>query len=407
MRRFALVAIIGVVITACSVLPLANQTTVTPTVIQALSTFTPLIVESETPSQQNIPTYMKDCLEPKISIPTGFLAEGKIIINNYSFSDIDRLEAISSGSTINSILFNKAPLFASVSTDGRLLAFSVLQQGYVNQPTTSVEILSVDGTLINLLPEKDEWGGMLYWLDDSNLVFTKNDAMNIINVISGAETHLDYSSPEYSTYIHTLPVYDPSLTRVIFQQVGVFNQIDLVLRNLQTGEDLWRRQNIGAALWYLQPSWSPDGQKVVIGLFSPPLLVILDKDGQHEQEILLPSSGGYVELYQTTWSPNQRYIAFWLGGSLTVFDTRSQTLIDYCLPPSDALNSHIYWSPNSQQIVINIANVSDQEPGRIVAVDIPTGRAIQNRISLYCCRMDDNFPVKMGLFVCQIFYNRW
>jgi Tol biopolymer transport system component len=95
----------------------------------------------------------------------------------------------------------------------------------------------------------------------------------------------------------------------------------------------------------------------------------------------------YITLY--TWSPDGRYIAFWVATNipadayvlddmqLAVLDTVSQQVTLYCIK-GNIINPGVYpwgivWSPNSQQLMLE--NLLEQAP--FVLVDIAQNFAAQ------------------------------
>ncbi|MGB8213562.1 MAG: hypothetical protein WCE68_08390, partial [Anaerolineales bacterium] len=61
------------------------------------------------------------------------------------------------------------------------------------------------------------------------------------------------------------------------------------------------------------------------------------------------------------------------AGSLTVFDTVTETATDYCLPSDDAISTQPHWSPDSQQIVFEL----EGDPEYVVVADIQKKRAVE------------------------------
>jgi Tol biopolymer transport system component len=93
----------------------------------------------------------------------------------------------------------------------------------------------------------------------------------------------------------------------------------------------------------------------------------------------------YIPSYN--WSPDGRYIAFWLipeskkpdSANLAVLDTTNLEVVNYCLPGTIKWYGDLppIWSPNSQQLVMEAEDREDANHNLVILVDIATGWAAQ------------------------------
>jgi Tol biopolymer transport system component len=162
----------------------------------------------------------------------------------------------------------------------------------------------------------------------------------------------------------------------------------LVLWDLETSQELWRLK-IDGYLLHSRPQWSPDGTRFAIGippeLYGPVFeLLVVDRDGQAKQLTHLEEAGFEYDtrIYHATWSPDERYIAFWLvdyltgSGTLAVYDTETETVTDYCIPLGNPLSFPPYWSPDSKQLVFD-SSADFYGPYQVVVLDIVENRAVE------------------------------
>jgi hypothetical protein len=333
--------------------------------------------QTKTPASQQVSGYQRTCLEVETTIPLGFLSKGAIIL----YRDDGVYSLTAEGFNLH-FVSNNDQYPKVISPDGKWLALETNKKGTDGQITSFLEILSSDGLQHELIPFGQQWKIPFYWLDSKRMIiFTGQYRMVVIDVFTNQTTELDYSSPEFSINPSTIPRYDPMLTRMVFQRLEQYGTASLVLWDLQAGREVWQTE-IRNYYYWMVPQWTADGNQFAVG-FPPGLdsnsiyqLFIIDRDGRYEQVTNFHNPRS--EIYGTQWSPNERYIAFWYGNSLTIYDTLTELSTDYCLPTDMAVSSQLYWSPDSQQIVFNLENEPDLDAyGRVVVVDVQQKKAVQ------------------------------
>ncbi len=119
-----------------------------------------------------------------------------------------------------------------------------------------------------------------------------------------------------------LPRFSPDGTQILFSEVSLPGHVQSYLVPTEGGRP--QRLLPDDPGQQGDPSWSPDGRKVVfdIGDINPSHEIrILDLDSR--QVITVPGSSG---LYSARWSPDGRYIAALVNGqeNLTIFDFETQ-----------------------------------------------------------------------------------
>jgi hypothetical protein len=398
LQRTFLIAF-AMAITGCSNAISTNNASLTPTQVET----TLLAAESNTPVHTDTPTntplpsstntrppyfgYEQNCITVEDTIPSGFLSEGSIILTIQDGAGNDQLFALDTVENKLRLLSEERGYIINISPDGKWLAWDI-DKDFNNQTATALEVLSANGQVLSTIPYNEgDWGsGPLYWMENSWVAFDLHQiSQTFVNVFTGQIVQRDYSSRELSIYNMTFPFYAAGLTRAVFQRDILGQYVSMVLRDMESGKDLWKAE-IGSGLWIIRPQWTPDSSRFVVGIpqdvyapFFQFQLFIVDRDGGATQvtHITKPEN----EIFQTIWSPDERYVAFWLlvdsVGSLAVYDSKTGQVTDFCLTPYDPYGTQMFWSPDSRQIVFNIDNGLLSSWGPIVVVDVQENRAVK------------------------------
>lgn len=224
-----------------------------------------------------------------------------------------------------------------------------------------------------------------YWLDDERLVFNiylENPI--VVNMFTGKTEYVDIRYPDFYLDDRHTPLFSRDLNRMIAYQSIPEDPPSIVLWDLPSKSELWRIYIDTEVTFRKLTQISPNGEQIAVSgspdYFVDPIfldLFLVNWDGDVMQLTTLRDAGLTTSLIeQIQWSPNGRYIAFWLNESLAVYDTATQMVTDYCVRTSDSMSFHPYWSPNSQQIVFN-GDVPPPGSGPIIIVDIVKGSAVE------------------------------
>jgi len=259
-----------------------------------------------------------------------------------------------------------------------------------------LEVRPISGNPIFSLPYDENWEYLLYWLDNERVAISywrgtgddwaSNYGNVIINLFTGQTIKIDGNRLQGFGNPGIDPLYDLSLTRVIYTRREPLGDVFLVLWDLETSEFLWE-MNIGDQFVSIRPAWSPDGTQFAVGgppdLFAYNIvfeLFLVDRDGQATQLTHFAEAGlREARITYPHWSPDGRYIAFWLSDSLAVYDTVTGMTSDYCFPASYFYQHRIYWSPDSHQIAVNsdLDDVYWEGPARVVVIDVLSNKAVE------------------------------
>lgn len=354
------------------------------------------------------------CLEIAPSLTGGRSYSGIIVLRDLTNEHLLAVEATKPPSPIG--VKGRDRLFdPAVSPQGRFLAYNRVtynDQGDIS--ADKLEIIDANGVVQASLPWRRGWIGF-YWLDEDRLVVgaAETDLLNrterlaylVINPFTGRQQSLDDIAPPDVYDIPPLPywngigpqVYDSTLTQVAYLQLvdGIYWAYALwdsqTLQTLASLETFDNEQ---------QPVWSPTGERFIVA--ANPIetradlkfeLYAFDRTGAVNKLTNLTAYSPRTYIQSYSWSPNGRYVAFWLNTdippdhnqqfgqqNLAVLDTQTLQVTNYCIPGDYntslvALVPAPIWSPNGQQLVVE--NRYAEQASRVILVDITEKFAAQ------------------------------
>ena len=245
---------------------------------------------------------------------------------------------------------------------------------------------------------------LMGWLDNEHLVLVRYqeetylDPLIVLNPFTGQQVELmpDYPDIDYingTIYWYTSrTVYDPTLTLVVYPRSGYYyNEITLW--------DIPNNQSLAAVPGYVSrgehPEWSPDGETVSIVGLSPASL-----PNGHDFELYLVSRAGVVTqatnlsqyytnifIHNRSWSPDGRYIAFWLRArpigyegdtspeQLLLLDTATMVTTNTCIHGGE-LSGGPYWSPDGEWMAVT-SQCDESNEDCIVLVNVVENYAVR------------------------------
>ena len=194
--------------------------------------------------------------------------------------------------------------------------------------------------------------------------------------------------------------YDPLLTRVVYP-AGIKKDY---LGTSRIGYVLWDLENqvklveIVTGYFSATPKWAPDGSRFVINdSYGDGEFYAVTRDGVVTQlshlnpDIASDGSGMryFSDLY--SWSPDGRYLAFWLEsmqnssikGTFAILDTETGIVTDTCVsagsegynvPRLDGIYLSPIWSPDGKSVVTQ-ANKHEDRSYQSVLIDLEGGFA--------------------------------
>ncbi len=273
----------------------------------------------------------------------------------------------------------------TVSPDRRWLAYIEWFQGNSDE---QLRIIESDSKQLPII-QPEGWEHIIGWLDNERLALTSREhpdgTVIVFNPFTGetqeiAPSFTPLSQIDLDSW-HAVDspfgLYDPSLTRVFFEQLKqtepkiIFND---VLWDSTTKQVLWETSSVTG----YRPNWSSNGKYLAVSFgLDERGTFILDRDGREIQS--LQDIGG-----APAWLPQSLRIAgYWAhpetcGSDLhtgpVVYDMSSEAIDVYCvgnliyapLPP--------VWSPDGRWIAINN---EFQDAFRVILIDLIEDKAYE------------------------------
>jgi len=231
------------------------------------------------------------------------------------------------------------------------------------------------------------------WLNNEKLIIlhytsAPSNTIQILNPFTkeSVDFSLDIPKPYYAMTIdnvYILPVeIDPTLTRVIFSDNEGIGRI--IMWDITSGQQLaWLPFEVPQSPgdppeYFYSFGWSPDASQYITT--SPVTFVDPDKKIPAAEELFSISRDGtihqlthvsqaykYVNYMGFAWSPDGRYVAFWLhtddvylpkvdwkSPRLAILDTETNEIVDYCLT-SRYISQIPIWSPDGRYLAVRIS----------------------------------------------------
>lgn len=359
------------------VTPTAEAVAVAPTQISVAPT-----------AQQSSLTigYLKNCLQIEKRAPDDIVLEGRIVtevVDTYRL--FSKLLAFPSDDVFENELGNIYVKVWGISPDGRWLVYE--------REDSAGDFLTIEGfswttdarwtRQIQEIPrDKSTWAS---WLDNERLVFNSylEDPI-VVNVFNDETENVHIRYTEFYLDDRQYPLLSRDLIRMIARRSLPEEPPSIVLWDLPSRREIQRFYIDQESVLRVLMRVSPNGEQIAVSgsldFFYDALfhdIFLTDWDGNVKQLTSFRNSGltqSLIEQFQ--WSPDGRYLAFWLNESLAVYDAVSQVVTDYCIRSSYSMSFSPHWSPNSHQIVFN---GYDDQPGSgpIIVVDVHNDSAIE------------------------------
>ena len=401
-------------------------TTLTPTLKPTFTlTLTPTLTSTATPILVPIRQVNKSCITVLPTAPENKVYHGRIFlsrsvfVNLYDFQyEVSNIFDLATHET--TILPIDKDIELAVSPDGMKYAVK-------DATDSSIKILQENGVLIRTVNQEKDRFVIDRWQDNENLILGIAEPVEgsnhmkypmdvvIINIFTGKQTMLlsdypdyNYGFPSLQWQGHGTTMYDPTMTRVVYpasiesdyqgKRGSGYVLYDTVkkikLAQIVTGQ------------FADTPVWSPDGSKFVINdNYGDGEFYVITRDGVISKVSQLNEVGNsqtslqFSDVY--SWSPDGRYLAFWLESydrqspptSFGILDTETGEATDYCISAGYIdMNTVFYtilhrdyipfWSPDGNIVVIKANNHKDGNFDTIL-IDMAGGFAVKITENLF------------------------
>jgi hypothetical protein len=309
----------------------------------------------------------------------------------------------------------KKAVYMTVSPDGQHLAYL---DAHSEAQNWRLVVRGADDQPERTIPWDASWNNIADWLDNERLAISRDihggshlyelASLVILNPFIGEQHELLPDYPGiftelqplgWNSYNDSRTVYDPTLTRVVYPSIKRVSgdMVALIMADVQTRQPSAHFLTLPILFGSL-PRWSPDGTRFVTDAY-PDLngsssikyvggseLYTMARDGKTQRLTYLTVA--YTALPTNYgWSPDGRYIAFWLkakeslypGQRLAVLDTTTSEVTNYCIlgDPHNLAAPAPVWSPDGQHLLVETIDPADINHRIVVLVALKPGWAAQ------------------------------
>lgn len=212
----------------------------------------------------------------------------------------------------------------------------------------------------------------------------------------------DPGIPSYPSWRYSkggYPIYDPTLTRVVYPATAVEKNggWPIVIWDVQAQQAI--AQFVTNDYWGATPLWTPDGKQFIFAAN----LDMKESDDVSKEFFAVSRDGEirqlthFMDYYQAidirdnyNLSPDGKLLAFWItsqpslyeGPQLAILNIKTSEVTNYCIK-GDAFADNAFgpgqpvWSPDSAQLLVISRPPEDTKVRRVVAVDVLHNYATQ------------------------------
>ncbi len=345
------------------------------------------------PIPTETPSFATHCVTFESNSSSEFLSGGQIVFWSDPETDMKGLQLVASGDGQIYLISRETGVSSTtVAPERQWLTYYDWKNGNQLKIVNSLTEEPI------IRPWKAEWrnGLGLHWFDDQWLsvpsAHQSSGSLTLYNPFTDEEKRITPNLPNLYDFQESLvwgdfTVYNKLLSHVLY--IGVTREEGnmLILRNLEERQNIWQISHLNAFRFPVK--WTPDGTRLAIAGEMDHLdddnfeIFLVDLEGNSVQATNLDHTYTTATINELSWSPNGRYLAFWLQERISfedttsfrlhILDTETGKTIDTCLP--GGVGGPLIWSPDSQQLALEYGEW--MKPNALVVLDINSFQAIQ------------------------------
>ncbi len=352
-----------------------------------------LTPDTELPTPTKEPSLATQCVMVESSVPSGFLSDGQIIFWSDPETDIKGLRLLASNSRQIRLIASETGISSTiVDPEGQWLAY------YAWENEKQLEVFnSLTDEPINR-SWKAEWqnGLGLHWFDNQWLSVPSAQhppgSLTLYNPFTDEEKHLapdlpDLHNVQASSVWRDFTVYNKLLSHVLYVSVTAEEGRMLVLYNLEDRQPIWKISHLNS--FRFPAKWNPDSTRLAVaGEMGNPdddnfEIFLVDLEGDSVQVTNFGQTYVAASINSLSWSPDGRYLAFWLQEHISfedttpfrlhILNTETGKTVNTCL--IGGVGGPLIWSPDSQQLALE--NGGWMKPSALVVLDVNSSQAVQ------------------------------
>jgi hypothetical protein len=309
----------------------------------------------------------------------GFSPDG----NWFAFSPIEY-------SPTDEIIFDPAKIIL-FSAEGEMRETTLSIQDFVNEPPVGFRLVG--------------FSGYSYWINNTtiyaalyastwtpNSTGTNDDLPKVMDPFAGVwREDLLKDIPEDAKSLQK--GISPDLTRILYEDIG-----DIVLKNLENGNDIWRDRELHTSVFGPLMFWSPDSETVVFAnqFVSPEdrAVILISRDGGIKSIIGPSLSLSELLVEDVQWSPDGHSLAVlaWegegKGDAVYIYDVAAERFISRC-PIANSMDMHakIIWSPDNKYLAYSALEYP------LTIMEVQSGEIFQLADNARAVGWSEKFPV--------------
>ncbi len=401
---YRIVVVFVLLFTFVSCLPAVSTPTPSLTLRPVITVVpTPTATESIVIQTTTTPIPPTACLTVVHPLPPDLNIQGKVVLSGFYFDTASVLMDLSlRESTVLPLRKENGTIpgwMFATSPNRTQLAYGEL----IDEQHHWLHIITTDGKEHKTYLMDPDWTNFT-WLDDSRLLFYEYlkegefiAPLIVVNPFTEEKQELSFNYPDLFTFDRldwgffsvSRTAYNQTLTKVAYPVAK--KGVALRILDVQTGETL---VDVPADHLVKQPTWSPDAKRLAFimtvnqgtKMFGLEDIFLIGEDGQSTQLTHLSEIyENYLRIDNPSWSPDGKFLAFWLTTStsfterrLAVVDTSHGNVREYCSAGEYEVFSDPIWSPDGEYLLFGLSN--DNQDGRystILIINSATGEVFQ------------------------------